>query len=333
MRTHLIQNKQTNERPWKRVGMLCPHRLTFINKAKYCFSLYFDYSVKLQLIKQKYSSSAGIIKRQNSATAMDKSDHSRFVKSQEGRLSKQEKKRIQYAKRKEKLKEKKVNAKIKLNEKLEEISHEDKLAFSANKKHQRQQKTENAINAMHSGVNVCIDLSFNDVNSPREQRSLVKQCTLSYAAIRKSAHGVALHISSLQGDLGAALGEQGASQWHVHQHEASAFDVFDRDTIVVLSPDADEILQDIDSSKVYIIGGIIDRTVRSNLTLDLASVQGVASRRLPVKEFFPQAQSHVINIDQVVSLFCHFQETKDWQASTSFSLSDCYLIFVHCFII
>lgn len=229
------------------------------------------------------------------------------------RLSKQEKKKVNYTKRKEKLKEKKENAKIKLKKKLEEVSHEDKLAFSANKKQEKQRKAENAINALHSDIHVCIDLSFNDVNSLREQRSLVKQCTLSYAAIRNSAHGVALHISSLRGEICSALGEQGAFRWHIHRHETSAFDVFDRGNIVMLSPDADEVLQDFDPSKVYIVGGIIDRTVRSNLTLDMACEEGVSSMRLPVKEFFPQAQSHVINIDQVVSLFCYFRETKDWQ--------------------
>lgn len=233
------------------------------------------------------------------------------------RLSKQEKKTIKYERRKEKLKAKKGAAKIKLKEKLEEVSHEEKLAFSANKKYEKQRRAENAVKAMHSDVNVCIDLSFNNANSPREQRSLIKQCTLAYAAIRNSAHGVALHISSLQGEVGAALESQGIEQWHIRRHETSAFDVFDRENIVVLSPDADEILQEFDPSKIYIVGGIVDRTVRSNLTLDRACEQGVASLRLPVKEFFPQAQSHVINIDQVVSLFCNFQETGDWQVFSS----------------
>lgn len=231
------------------------------------------------------------------------------------RLTKQEKKSAKYECRREKLKEKKGNAKVKLKEKLQFISHEEKLVFGMNKKLEKLRKTENAINAMNSNVKVCIDLSFNDLNSPREQRSLVKQCTLAYAAVRNSAHGVALHISSLQGDVGDSLDKVGIEQWHIQRHASSAIDVFGRDSIVVLSPDADDILQEFDPTKVYIIGGIVDRTVCSNLTLDRASEQGVVSLRLPVKEFFPQAQSHVINIDQVVSLFCFFQETKDWKLS------------------
>jgi tRNA (guanine9-N1)-methyltransferase len=231
------------------------------------------------------------------------------------RLSKQEKKSAKFEHRKEKLKERKGNAKMKLKDRLKHVSHEEKLAFSAAKKHNKQRKADNAINAMNSDVKVCIDLSFNDANSPREQRSLVKQCTLSYAAIRNSAHGVALHLSSLEGDIGASLREQGVEQWHVRRHAAPACDVFGRQNIVVLSPDAEDILDEFDPTKVYIVGGIVDRTVRNNLTRDRARAQGVACQRLPVKECFPQAQSHVINIDQVVSLFCHYQETKNWQVS------------------
>ena len=237
------------------------------------------------------------------------SDSSRY------KLTKQEKKSAKHERRKEKLKDKKVNAKLKLKEKLEFVSHEEKIAFSANKKRLKQIKLENAVNAMNSSVRVCIDLSFNEVNSAREQRSLVKQCALSYAAVRNSTHGIALHISSMEGNILTALKEQGVEQWHIRRHTDSAFDVFDRDHIVMLSPDADEILQEFDSDKVYVIGGIVDRTVRNNLTLDKAYAENVSVKRLPVKEFFPQAQSHVMNIDQVVSVFCLYEETKDWQVT------------------
>jgi tRNA (guanine9-N1)-methyltransferase len=229
------------------------------------------------------------------------------------RLTKQAKKTAKYEHRKDVLKDKKDNAKMRLKEKLKLISHEEKIAFSANKKLEKQRKADNAASAMNSDIKVCIDLSFNEINSPREQRSLVKQCTLAYAAIRNSTHGIALHISSLQGVVNQSLGEQGIEKWHIQRHISSAFEVFARENVVMLSPDAEDILTELDKSKVYVIGGIVDRTVRNNLTLDRACEHGVTAMRLPVKEYFPQAQSHVINIDQVVSLFCTYQETRDWQ--------------------
>jgi Trm5-related predicted tRNA methylase len=50
----------------------------------------------------------------------------------------------------------------------------------------------------------------------------------------------------------------------------------------MLSPDAPEPLSQLDSSTVYCIGGIVDRTVCKGITLGWASEQGVAVKRLPV---------------------------------------------------
>lgn len=250
------------------------------------------------------------------------------------RLSKQEKKRIKCEHRKEKYIDKRGKIKARLKDMLQSVSYEEKLTFGANKRNEKQRKLENAIQAMNSEVKVCIDLSFNDVNSPREQRSLVKQCTLSYAAVRNSSHGVALHISSLDGGVSEALLGQGMEKWHIRRHTSSVFDVFDRDCIVMLSPDADEVLEKLEADKVYVVGGIVDRTVRNNLTRDRALCEGVEARRLPVKEFFPQSQSHVMNIDQVVALFCVYQETNDWRVLIMMCLVDAvlcllYFSFVH----
>ena len=177
----------------------------------------------------------------------------------------------------------------------------------------KQQRTENALRAYDSDINVCIELGFNDLNSQREQRSLVKQCIMSYAAIRNSMYGVSLHLSSFTGPIEKGLAEQGALRWHVKRHEKHACDVFDKKDLIFLSPDAVDKVSVIEPSKVYIIGGIVDRTVHNNITLDMANENGIKALRLPIKEYFPQSQSHVMNVDQVVSLFCYFQETQDWQ--------------------
>ena len=242
--------------------------------------------------------------------------------SSPGRLSKQEKKKLKEEHRKVRQKEKKERAKVRRRDKLQDVSHEEKLIYGAEKKLKKLRRNENAVNAMNSNINVCIDLSFNDLNSSREQRSLVKQCTLAYAAVRNSSHGVALHISSLNGDVGEALGNQGVDQWYIRRHSSSAFDTFDKENIIVLSPDANHTLTDLDPSKVYVIGGIVDRTVRSNITLDKAHEKGVKALRLPVKEYFPKAQSHVINIDQVVTFFCTLLETNNLQVNVKYLSMD-----------
>ena len=42
-----------------------------------------------------------------------------------------------------------------------------------------------------------------------------------------------------------------------------------------LSPDAEEVLEEIDESMVYVIGGLVDRTVAKRASMELAASVGV----------------------------------------------------------
>ena len=77
---------------------------------------------------------------------------------------------------------------------------------------------------------------------------------------------------------------------HVHRHEEDLIDVFAnrRDDIVILSPDSETTLTHLDKNKIYVIGGIVDRTVRKGATLQRAMEMGVPTVRLPVSENVPR---------------------------------------------
>jgi tRNA (guanine9-N1)-methyltransferase len=63
---------------------------------------------------------------------------------------------------------------------------------------------------------------------------------------------------------------------------------------------------------VYIIGGIVDRSVQKARTLNCAYVQDIKVLRLPIKEYVPDHLSHILNIDTIVSIICTYNDTKDW---------------------
>jgi hypothetical protein len=100
---------------------------------------------------------------------------------------------------------------------------------------------------------------------------------------------LALHLTSFGGDLAAFCGHMGAAAWPVAAHGGHVTWVFPPSgghRLVLLSPDAPEPLQGpLDPGAVYIIGGIVDKSVVKGLSLGwAASVPGVAARRLPVRE-------------------------------------------------
>ena len=64
--------------------------------------------------------------------------------------------------------------------------------------------------------------------------------------------------------------------------------MFSPSELVYFSPDAEEALDAIDSSKVYVIGGLVDRSIAKNQSLNRANSMGVRCVRLPLAEYYPE---------------------------------------------
>lgn len=60
-------------------------------------------------------------------------------------------------------------------------------------------------------------------------------------------------------------------------------DLFPREQLVYLSPDAKIPMAEYEPDKVYIIAGIVDRISRPNLTLGRAKEEGIECKRLPLE--------------------------------------------------
>jgi tRNA (Guanine-1)-methyltransferase len=104
-----------------------------------------------------------------------------------------------------------------------------------------------------------------------------------------------------------------ALNWKVTMHNQAPWELFPPDDIIILSPDATEVLDTIDPHKVYVIGGIVDRSVRKEETLSVARLQNLTAKRLPVQEYIPDRQSHILNIDCVLNAICVYQVERDWE--------------------
>lgn len=206
------------------------------------------------------------------------------------------------------------------------LSDEEKETRKQERKEKLQEVDRRLDDALRIGLNVCIDLSFDpsSSSSSSSQNALVKECksvckqlSLSWALLKQAPCPVHLQLTSLVDDshLGRELVRQGMPGWKISKHAGSPWEVFSshpRDKIVVLSPDAPTALTSFTADEVYVIGGIVDRTVRKAETLEYAARHGLSVRRLPIQEYLPQRQSHILNIDHVVHTVCEYLRTSDW---------------------
>ena len=181
-------------------------------------------------------------------------------------------------------------------------------------------------NTATQNLQVCIDLSFEESHSEVEKKSMLYQVCLAYGVLRKAEKPVHLHITGIGKITPAtmlAFTDLGAMNWEfTTRHDNSAWEEFDRDKVVILSPDAEEALpEELDENLVYVIGGIVDRTVRKAVSLDMANKQEIRTMRLPIQEHLRgKYQSPVLNIDTVVSCLCSYMHLRTWKEALETSM-------------
>ena len=154
-----------------------------------------------------------------------------------------------------------------------------------------------------------IDCSFERIMTDFEKSSLTRQIQECYSHLRREGQGkTQMFITSVNEDLENQCKNQGGSQWVVHFHREPIEETIilinkqceqDHRTII-MSPDADTELsvEDLrDPTTIFVIGGIVDRSVSRNETSHKAIRLGLESRKLPVaSEKFIHG---VFNIDSV----------------------------------
>ncbi|PFH34395.1 tRNA (guanine-N1)-methyltransferase [Besnoitia besnoiti] len=244
------------------------------------------------------------------------------------RLPRSQKKWLKRAEYREKKREKRPEErrrrrKERRNQMLKETQHlteEERTAFV--KKRKEESRTERAALLVRSpgGMpRVCFNCSFESLMNDKEVRSLAKQLFISYHLVRGAPQvPMQLHFASFTDDnavFKACRDLFSFSSWVVRRHERPYWEVFSQEEVIVLSPDAEEELLSVEDDKVYIIGGLVDRTISRSETYRQAEAHRYETRKLPFNTFLPDQQRLVLNINTVVEILLHFRQHQDWTAA------------------
>lgn len=174
--------------------------------------------------------------------------------------------------------------------------------------------------ALVDGLRVVVECSALCQQTNKEMRSLTKQLSVCVGVNKLASKPVALTLTSWNAELASC--SQGADNWRVVKHDRPALEVFKGEQVVVLSPDAPDALTHLQQDTVYVIGGIVDRTVKKNITLKFAESSGVRVARLPVQEYAQELglgkgvpKRPVLNVSDVVVALIELNCSGDWLAA------------------
>ncbi|KAK8797422.1 hypothetical protein WA158_004630 [Blastocystis sp. Blastoise] len=227
--------------------------------------------------------------------------------------------RIEYLKDKKRKESKEQTHKKRLHDAqerdklLEGKSSEEREQILLKMKEEKEQKHKELVDSLEHGQRICIDIQFADTMSPFEKNSLIKQISLCHRANRNSTNHISLNVCGLIPEEDETLSKSGGKSWIVNYHKESIEKVFSPTEMLYMSPDGPNILEKVDPNKVYIIGGIVDRTVNKNLSLTRATSLSIPAYRLPIKEYIPECTKPVLNINTMIEIFLDYLQIPDWK--------------------
>jgi len=251
-------------------------------------------------------------------TSLSKSALKNLAKQERYKELKQQRKALEKMKRHQETERKRqewVQKLAGLSEEEIEKAKQEKMELRTARKDERKERREKLTQALETGQNIVIDLEFGQMMKPNEISSLLQQVMYSYAANGRAEAPCRLSLTGCTGDIHTQLEKiSGFNNWLLHKQERSYLSVFEdrKEDLVYLTADSENILERLDPSKIYIVGGLVDRNRWKGVTLEKAKSQGIQTAKLPIGEHMKMLSSQVLTVNQVVEIMLRFAELGDW---------------------
>ncbi|CEG47692.1 trna--methyltransferase isoform 1 [Plasmopara halstedii] len=208
---------------------------------------------------------------------------------------------------------------------LHSMTQEERQTFlkrETAEKEELKRRLQRASAANSSSQQIAIDLSYDSIMNDKEIRSLANQLKFCYGEIKKMPEPFQLIFCNPSERLEHLLERFGAKNWCIQwrRDAQSVADHFLLENLVYLSPDSPNVLRKLDSSKIYVIGGIVDKSRKKGASLNAAADAGIVTVRLPIQECIVERLDHILNVNTVVDVLSKFQEFNDWPKALEFAI-------------
>ena len=117
-----------------------------------------------------------------------------------------------------------------------------------------------------------------------------------YAVNGRCSFPAHLWLTGCQGEMETQLQRlPGFDKWNIEKEKQSYSQAFSdqKDNLVYLTADSETVLDELDPTKVYIIGGLVDRNRLKGITMKKAEEQGILTAKLPIGTYMKMSTSQV----------------------------------------
>ena len=177
--------------------------------------------------------------------------------------------------------------------------------------------------AAQFGPRCVFDFSYEKDMSKREIFAVCDQMLTSYTTNYRSEGGTHdLYFTNLNKDsilyhqLGKAMPHINHPRVMISLEERSYLDIFSRDKLVYLSPNAPDDLE-FDPDSIPIVGSLVDIYTQKNASFSKARREGIRTARLPLDKYLCWgAAPKILTLNQIMGILCDLYATNgDWKTA------------------
>ncbi|XP_069781740.1 tRNA methyltransferase 10 homolog A-like isoform X2 [Narcine bancroftii] len=125
-----------------------------------------------------------------------------------------------------------------------------------------------------------------------------------------------MYLTSHNGQLKKNMDEndKGWVNWKGITVTAKHFiEVIKNEDLVYLTSDSPNMLNELDASKAYVIGGLVDHNHHKGLTHDNAEKLGITHAQLPLGSYVKMNSRKVLTVNHVFEIILAYLEKQDWE--------------------
>lgn len=178
--------------------------------------------------------------------------------------------------------------------------------------------------SMIFGQPLVFDMSYEKDMSVREVTNTVRQIVLSESWNRRSVDPFHIHFCNFKDD----------SLYHKEfvKHYRAAWgkllitatdqcytEVFPKDKLIYLTADSPKVMKTFDHDKIYIIGSMVDKSIKTGVSLARAKRLGLETAALPLEKYLLwNAGAKNLTLDQMMRILLTLKDTGDWKKALEF---------------
>ncbi|NWU34055.1 TM10C methyltransferase, partial [Hylia prasina] len=178
--------------------------------------------------------------------------------------------------------------------------------------------------SMIFGQPLVFDMSYEKEMSVREVTNTVRQIVISESCNRRSVDPFHIHFCNFKDD----------SLYHrefiKHYREAWGkllitvtdqcyTEVFPKDKLIYLTADSPKVMKTFDHNKIYIVGSMVDKSIKTGVSLSRAKRLGLETAALPLEKYLLWSTgAKNLTLDQMMRILLTLKDTADWKKALEF---------------